>query len=49
MASVEELEKNPALAKPDFTDVPWKVKTYRGAIHLHNEAIDDADVTFLQS
>ena len=43
MASVEELEKNPALAKPEFTDVPWKVKTYRGAIPLSQEAIDDAD------
>lgn len=47
MASVEELEKNPALAKPDFTDVPWKVKTYRGAIPLSQEAIDDADVDLL--
>nr|DAV41337.1 MAG TPA: major capsid protein [Caudoviricetes sp.] len=47
MASVDELEKNPALAKPDFTDVPWKVKTYRGAIPLSQEAIDDADVDLL--
>ena len=47
MASVEELEKNPALAKPEFTDVPWKVKTYRGAIPLSQEAIDDADVDLL--
>ena len=27
MASVEELEKNPALAKPEFTGVDWKVTT----------------------
>lgn len=47
MASVEELEKNPALAKPEFTDVPWKVKTYRGAIPLSQEVIDDADVDLL--
>lgn len=47
MASVEELEKNPALAKPDFADVAWKVKTYRGAIPLSQEAIDDADVDLL--
>lgn len=47
MVSVEELEKNPALAKPEFTDVPWKVKTYRGAIPLSQEAIDDADVDLL--
>ena len=47
MASVEELEKNPKLAKPEFTDVHWKVKTYRGAIPLSQEAIDDADVDLL--
>lgn len=47
MASVEELEKNPALAKPEFADVAWKVKTYRGAIPLSQEAIDDADVDLL--
>lgn len=47
MASVDELEKNPALAKPEFTDVAWKAKTYRGAIPLSQEAIDDADVDLL--
>ena len=47
MASVEELEKNPALAKPEFTSVDWKVKTYRGAVPLSQEAIDDADVDLL--
>lgn len=47
MVSVEELGKNPALAKPEFTSVDWKVKTYRGAIPLSQEAIDDADVDLL--
>jgi HK97 family phage major capsid protein len=47
MASVEELEQNPALAKPEFTGIDWKVKTYRGAIPLSQEAIDDADVDLL--
>lgn len=44
MVSVEELEKNPKLAKPTFKDVEWKVRTYRGAIPLSQESIDDADV-----
>ena len=47
MASVEELEKNPKRAKPEFTSVDWKVKTYRGAIPLSQETIDDADVDLL--
>ena len=44
MVSVAELEKNPKLAKPDFKDVPWTIDTYRGAIPLSQESIDDADV-----
>ncbi len=44
MVSVAELEKNPALAKPEFVDVDWAITTYRGAIPLSQEAIDDADV-----
>ena len=44
MASVAELEKNPALAKPEFKNVDWAITTYRGAIPLSQEAIDDADV-----
>ncbi|HER5920197.1 TPA: phage major capsid protein [Streptococcus pyogenes] len=44
MVSVEELEKNPKLAKPQFKEVKWEVKTYRGAIPLSQESIDDADV-----
>lgn len=44
MYSVEELEKNPKLTKPDFDHVDWSVVTYRGAIPLSQESIDDADV-----
>lgn len=43
LASVEELEKNPDLAKPEFDQVDWKVKTYRGAIPISQESIDDAE------
>lgn len=42
--SVEELKENPALAKPEFTDVEWKVVTHRGAITLSQESIDDSKV-----
>lgn len=41
--SVEELAKNPDLAKPSFKNIEWKVDTYRGAIPLSQEAIDDSD------
>lgn len=44
MASVAELEKNPALAKPEFEQVDWTVETYRGAIPVSQESVDDADV-----
>ncbi|MCH4170671.1 MAG: phage major capsid protein [Lactobacillus sp.] len=44
LVSVAELEKNPALAKPEFTDIDWKVVTYRGAIPLSQESIDDSAV-----
>ena len=44
MASVAELEKNPKLAKPEFQEVDWTVQTYRGAIPVSQEAVDDADV-----
>lgn len=43
MVSVAELEKNPKLAKPEFEDVAWEVLTYRGAIPLSQESIDDSD------
>lgn len=48
MHSVEELEKNPALSKPEFDHVSWEVKTYRGAIPISQESIDDADVDVLE-
>ncbi|MFS5429801.1 phage major capsid protein [Streptococcus agalactiae] len=44
MVSVEELEKNPKLGKPQFKNVEWEIETYRGAIPLSQESIDDADV-----
>ena len=49
--TVEELAKNPELAKPEFTEVPWEIDTYRGAIALSREAIDDsaADLTGIVS
>ena len=47
MVSVAELEKNPALAKPEFGEVDWTVTTYRGAIPVSQESIDDADVDLL--
>lgn len=42
--SVEELAKNPDLAKPKFEEVDWKVATYRGAIPLSQESIDDSAI-----
>ncbi|CAM3615996.1 phage major capsid protein [Erysipelothrix anatis] len=41
--SVAELEANPELAKPVFTEVDWSVETYRGAIPIAQEAIEDAE------
>jgi len=42
--SVAELQKNPTMALPDFSNVSWKVDTYRGAIPISQEAIDDSAV-----
>ena len=47
MASVAELEKNPKLAKPEFEQVDWTVETYRGAIPVSQESVDDADVDLI--
>lgn len=47
MVSVAELEKNPKLAKPEFEQVDWSVQTYRGAIPVSQESIDDADVDLI--
>lgn len=40
--TVEELEKNPALARPEFNMINWEVATYRGAIPISQEALDDS-------
>lgn len=42
--SVPELEANPLLAKPEFEQIDWSVETYRGAIPISQESIDDAAV-----
>ena len=47
MVSVSELEKNPALAKPEFEQVDWTVETYRGAIPVSQESVDDAAVDLI--
>lgn len=47
LVSVEELAKNPELAKPQFETVNWEVKTYRGAIPVSNESIADSAVDLL--
>lgn len=44
LSTVAELEANPALAKPEFEEVDWAVQTYRGAIPLSNESIQDSEV-----
>ncbi|MDE9969176.1 phage major capsid protein [Staphylococcus pseudintermedius] len=48
MVSVEELEKNPELAKPKFTDIDYKVKTYRGQIPISQESLDDSEANLAQ-
>lgn len=47
-STVEELEKNPTLAKPTFLDVKYEISTYRGAIPISKEAIDDAEIDLAQ-
>jgi len=44
LTDVEELAKNPELAKPEFTKTSWKIKTYRGALPISNESIQDSAV-----
>lgn len=43
-ASVAELKQNPSMALPEFTNVKWKVDTYRGALPISQEAIDDSAI-----
>ena len=45
--TVAELEKNPELAKPEFINVEWTVDTFRGAIPVSEEAIQDSEVDVL--
>ena len=40
--TVAELEENPELAKPEFQTVNWEVATYRGAIPVSQESLDDS-------
>ncbi len=42
--TVEELKQNPELADPKFDEVEWSVDTYRGAIPISQEALDDSVV-----
>lgn len=46
--TVAELEKNPELARPEFETVNWEVETYRGAIPISQEALDDSVVNLTQ-
>ena len=41
--TVDELEKNPELAKPSVEDVDYSIDTYRGYVPISQEVIDDAD------
>lgn len=43
MHSVEELEANPDLDKPQFENVLYDVDTYRGQIPVSRESLDDSD------
>lgn len=45
--TTEELQKTPALQKPEFLDVDYKVKTYRGAIPVSQEDIQDTQADLL--
>lgn len=43
MHTVEELEANPDLDKPQFENVLYDVDTYRGQIPVSRESLDDSD------
>jgi len=47
LSTVEELEKNPELKKPNFKDVDYKVETRRGAEPVSQESIDDAAIDLI--
>lgn len=44
LSTVAELAKNPELTNPSFIEVDYKIETYRGAIPISQEAIDDSSV-----
>lgn len=44
LPSTEELVENPTLANPQFANVEWDIDTYRGAIPVSQESLDDAQV-----
>lgn len=46
--TVAELEKNPELARPEFETINWEVETYRGAIPISQEALDDSVANITQ-
>ena len=41
--TVDELDKNPELAKPSIEEVDYSIETYRGYVPISQEVIDDAD------
>lgn len=43
MHTIEELEANPDLDKPQFENVLYDVDTYRGQIPVSRESLDDSD------
>lgn len=45
--TVAELEMNPELAKPSFTEISYKVETRRGAEPVSQESIDDSAVDLI--
>lgn len=47
MVPVSELKKNPSMAEPEMTEVSWEVETYRQAIPLSQEAIDDSAIDLM--
>lgn len=47
MSTVDELQENPELAKPQFENVRWTVNTYRGMQLISQEAIDDSAVDII--
>lgn len=47
MATVAELAANPKMAKPDFNEVDWSVDTYRQALPISQESLDDSEIDLM--